>query len=152
MNLHNLVRGAINTVTKDRSLTLYRATGEFQRTEDFETVPEFSRGLEVRGQIQSIKADDIVQSEKTTTGAVIRRCYLHAPKKPKERPWAMWRPLGRAGDYLTDAYGSQWFVDAVLEDFSQEGWVCLQVILQQPPQKLLIRMDDDGECSCSHCQ
>lgn len=152
MNLHHITRGAINAVTKDQPLTLYRATGGFTRTEDLETVPEFSRGVEVHGQIQSIKPDDIVQTERVTQGAVVRRCYLYSERKPKERPWAMWRPLGRAGDYLTDSYGSQWYVDAVLEDFSQEGWVSLQIILQQSPVNLSVRINDDGECSCNHCR
>ena len=147
MNLHRVVRGPIQTVTHDQDLTLYRATGKFTRTDDLETVPEVMAGVAIRGQIQSLSPDSVIQSEKTTQGAVIRRCYLFCAGDPKERPWSLWRPFGRAGDYLTDEAGCQWYVDAVLEDFSSEGWASLQIILQQTPVTLSIKEDDSG-CSC----
>jgi hypothetical protein len=142
MNLHHITRSTINAVTKDQPLTLYRATGKFTRSDDLETVPEVLEGVEVRGQVQSLSADAILQSEKITDGTVVRRCYLYADKAKDARPWALWRPLGRAGDYLTDADGAQWYVDAVLEDFSAEGWVSLQIILQQSPVTFSIKASD----------
>lgn len=142
MNLHHITRSTINAVTKDQPLTLYRATGKFTRSDDLETVPEVFEGVEVRGQVQSLSADAILQSEKITDGTVVRRCYLCADKAKDARPWALWRPLGRAGDYLTDADGAQWYVDAVLEDFSAEGWVSLQIILQQSPVTFSIKASD----------
>jgi hypothetical protein len=51
----------------------------------------------------------------------------------------LWRPLARIGDYIDDAQGNRWQVDAVLEDFSAEGWVSLQIILQTTPQALNIK-------------
>lgn len=142
MNLHHITRSTINAVTKDQPLTLYRATGKFTRSDDLETVPEVLEGVEVRGQVQSLSADAMMQSEKITDGTVVRRCYLYADKAKDARPWALWRPLGRAGDYLTDADGAQWYVDAVLEDFSAEGWVSLQIILQQSPVIFSIKASD----------
>lgn len=147
MNLHRVVRGPIQTVTHDQDLTLYLATGKFTRTDDLETVPEVLPGIAIRGQVQSIAPDKIIQSERVTQGAVVRRCFLHCYGSAANRPWTLWRPLGRAGDYITDAQGSQWYVDAVLEDFSSEGWASLQIVLQQTPVTLSIKEDDSG-CSC----
>ncbi len=147
MNLHQVVRGTIQSVTRDQDLTLFVATGKFIRTDDLETIPEVLAGVPIRGQIQSISPDKIIQTEKTTQGAVVRRCYLFCGDDPASRPWTLWRPLGRAGDYLTDENGAQWYVDAVLEDFTIEGWTSLQIILQQTPVTLSIQGEDDG-CSC----
>lgn len=147
MNLHHVVRGTIQSVTRDQDLTLFVATGKFIRTDDLETHPEVLAGVLVKGQIQSISPDKIIQTEKTTQGAVIRRCYLFCGSDPASRPWTLWRHLGRAGDYLTDENGAQWYVDAVLEDFTIEGWASLQIILQQTTVTLSIRGEDDG-CGC----
>ncbi len=147
MNLHQVVRRPIQAVTRDQDLTLYIATGSFKRTEDLETVPEVLPGVAIRGQIQSLSPYKVVQSEKTTQGAVIRRCFIHCYGNTSNRPWTLWRPLGRAGDYLTDEAGAQWYVDAVLEDFSSEGWASLQIILQQSPVTLAIKEEPCG-CSC----
>lgn len=145
MNLHNLVRQSVQAVTADQPLTYYRATGEVQRDADtLVNVPTLYAGCEVRGQVQSVGADSIVQTERITQGAVVRRCYLYADKKPSSRPWAAWRPLGRAGDYLTDKYGNWWYVDAVLEDFSQEGWVSLQLVMQPAKPEVLI-LEEAGD-------
>lgn len=149
MNLHNLVRQSVQAVTADQPLTYYRATGKVQRDKETKNkVPSLYAGREVRGQVQSIGADSIVQTERITQGAVVRRCYLYADKTPEARPWAMWRPLGRAGDYLTDQYGTWWYVDAVLEDFSQEGWVSLQIVMQTTkPTVTIIEEAGDGDAS-----
>ncbi len=147
MNLHQVVRGTIQSVTRDQALTLYRATGKFARTDDLETIPEVLAGVVIKGQIQSISPDSVIQTEKTTQSAVVRRCYLFCDNDPASRPWTIWRPLGRAGDYLTDESGAQWYVDAVLEDFSIEGWASLQIILQQAPVTLSIK-EDDSDSSC----
>lgn len=143
MNLHRVVRGPIQAVTHDQDLTLFLATGKFSRTADLETIPEVMPGVAIRGQIQSIAPDKVIQSERTTQGAVIRRCFIYCYGSPSSRPWTLWRPLGRAGDYLTDEAGAQWYVDAVLEDFSSEGWASLQVILQQSPVPLSVKEETD---------
>ncbi len=151
MNLHHVVRGTIQSVTRDQYLTLFVATGKFVRTDDLETIPEVLAGVPIRGQIQSISPDKVIQTEKTTQSAVVRRCYLFCNNDTASRPWMLWRPLGRAGDYLTDENGAQWYVDAVLEDFTIEGWASLQIILQQTPVTLSVQGKRDGGgdgCGC----
>lgn len=145
MNLHGLVRGAIGAVHADETLTLYRQTGKRTRNADLEVVPEFYAGETVKGQIQPLGAESIVQTERINQSSTVRRCYLYADKTPKGRPRGLFRQLGRSGDYLTDKYGQQWYVDAVLEDFSQSGWVSLQIILQQTPVEMAIKEDEEDE-------
>jgi hypothetical protein len=140
MNLHDIVRSGITAVNRDQAFTLYRSLGTFTR--DYETMtntPDVAPGVSVKGQIQSLEADKTVQSERITHGTTVRRLYLYAPHDPALRPWGLWRPLARIGDYIDDELGNRWQVDAVLEDFSAEGWVSLQIILQTTPQALNIK-------------
>ena len=145
LNLHSIVRPAINANFADQEFLYFRALGGFTRDPaTMQSVPNVAQGVTVMGQLQSLSADSIVQSERITFGATVRRLYLYAPSSPRARPWALWRPLARAGDYVQDATGSFWYVDAVLEDFSSAGWVSLQVILQTTPPALNIEEDNGG--------
>lgn len=131
LNLHAIVRSAITCNNADQPFTYYRSLGTFTRDPaTMQNVPNVATGQTVMGQIQTLSADAIVQSEQVTFGATVRRLYLYAPASPQTRPWALWRPLARSGDYVQDSDGNYWYVDAVLEDFSSSGWVSLQVILQ----------------------
>lgn len=146
MNLHNLVRGAITGVNADEAFTLNRSLGSFER--DYETmtnVPLVSVGETVKGQMQSLKPDADIQTERLNLNSIVRRVYLYATDDLETRPSALYRPLARTGDFLTDARGQQWMIDAVLEDFSSEGWVSVQVILQQPPQTLKEVADEQSD-------
>lgn len=145
MNLHDIVRGAITSVNADQPFTLYTATGNFVRDYDtMETVPEVLAGVAVQGQIQSMKPDDIVHAEKIAYGSIVRRLYLRSDESPSAKPSAIYRPLARARDFLDDHLGRRWQIDALLEDFSAEGWVSVQAILMQTPQAISIKENADG--------
>lgn len=139
MNLHNIVRGAINAVNKDRYCTLYRSTGESEMTDRGEQKSTYEAGVQIRAQWQSLGQDAIEQRERALDVTTTRRVYLYADSDPKERPWAMWRPLARSGDFILDDKDEYWYLDAVLEDFSDEGWISAQVTLQTVPIQLLIK-------------
>ena len=144
MNLHDIVRGAITSVNADQAFTLYTATGNFARSyETLETVPEVLPGVSVQGQIQTISPDAVIRTERVLLGSIVRRIYLRASEGLSVKPTGIYRPLARAGDYLDDHLGQRWQVDALLEDFSAEGWVSVQAILMQVPQALSIREDPD---------
>jgi hypothetical protein len=143
MNLHNTVRGAITAVNADKTITLFRSLGTFSRDYNtMQTVPNVREGVHVLGQIQSIKPDDILHAEKISVSDIVRRIYLYAEEDPSERVQALYRPLAKAGDYLLDHLNRQWQVDAILEDFSAEGWVSVQAIMQPIPQTLIIVPDE----------
>lgn len=140
MNLHHTVRGAITAINKDQSWLLYRSIGNGTKNARGIYEPEFFDGAPVRVQCQSISADSIIMTEAAQSGATVRRAYLYADGKCRRcMPFGGWRPLSRSGDFLKDADGNFWKVDAVLEDFSAEGWVSLQIVLQTTPKNLRIR-------------
>lgn len=147
MNLHGIVRDAINAVNKDRYCFLYRSTGVAEMDERGEQKPTYSPATYIRAQFQSLGQDAIEQRERILEVTTTRRVYLYADSDPRERPWAMWRPLARSGDYLVDDSGNYWYLDAVLEDFSDGGWISAQVTLQTSKPKLNIKGNCDG-CSC----
>lgn len=72
--------------------------------------------------------------------ATLRKMYLFADTKA----WSMFRPLSKTGDYIKDERGCLWLVNAVIEDFTLSGWVCLQVQMQTTRQKIWIS-DGTGE-------
>lgn len=133
INLHSIVRSAISAVARDLPADLYISTGRSERKERGNMVPIFHPPVPVTAQWQSMKNDEIVLSDAVSTSSTVRRVYVRATDTAEERPWAMWRPLGRSGDLLQDDKGNFWLVDAVIEDWSHEGWVCLQAVLQTVP-------------------
>ena len=81
--------------------------------------------------------------EKISVSDIVRRIYLYAVEDPSERVQALYRPLAKAGDYLLDHLNRQWQIDAILEDFSAEGWVSVQAVMQPIPQALSIIPDEE---------
>lgn len=144
MNLHAVVRGAITAVARDLPAELYTMTGEQERGERGDLLPVFAEPVPVLGQWQSIKADEIIKTERINEATTVRRVYLRATDDASSRPWASWRPLGRSGDLLKDDRGAFWLVDAVIEDFTHEGWVCVQAVLQTVPPRFKVKEPTDG--------
>lgn len=145
MNLHHIVRGVVTTVARDLPAELYTMTGEQKRGTRGDLLPEFNQPIKVMGQWQSVKADEIIQTERISAASTVRRVYLYATDDAASRPWASWRLLGRSGDLLKDSYGNFWLIDAVLEDFTHEGWICAQAILQTVVPQFVLKEADDAE-------
>ena len=138
MNLHDIVRRTITAVADDRDCLLFRSTGKTDTTDRGVRTQIFSAAVPIRAQFQSLGADRIEMRDRLLEVSTVRRVYLYADGNPKSRPWAMWRPLARSGDYIQDDRCNFWLVDAVLEDFSEQGWVSVQAIMQTVPVKLTI--------------
>lgn len=136
MNLHKIVRGAITSVSADIPCLLFVSTGKTAVLLRGDTAPLFADGIPVRAQFQSKSPDAMTLANKVEATTTTRRIYLFAEDKPASRPWAQWRPLGRSGDYIKDPHGDYWLITAVLEDFSYEGWVSVEAVLQTTPVRL----------------
>ena len=145
LNLHHIVRGAINAVNSDLPCELYRMTGKQQRDEEGDTIPIFSGPASVKAQFQSLSQDMIRQYEMLEITNTTRRVYLYADKSPASRPWAQWRPLGRSGDVIKDNNGSIWTISAVIEDFTNEGWICVMATLQPTGIRMIVEPIDCTE-------
>ena len=142
MNLHQLARGAVSSIARERLFLLYRSAGSHYSVEDESVVPQFEDPVEVMGQMQTLNPMQIVPSDKITISSVVRKVYLFS----HEDPQTLNRGLGRTGDYLA-LDGDYWYITGILEDFSHEGWVCAQVVLQQGgdiPSALMEATDADN--------
>ena len=132
LNLHGIVRGAITGVAKDQPCELFIMSGKQVRDDRGGMTPVFKAPVTIRGQWQSLSPD------------TLRRIYLYADTDRAKRPWAVWRPLGRSGDMVRDENGQLWRIDAVIEDFTHEGWVCVQATMQTSGVRMMVE-EENGD-------
>lgn len=126
MNLHAIARSSTSSVAKERCFTLFRSNGFVYNIEAEQRVPQFADPVIVYGQMQTLNPMQIMPSDKVSLTSVVRKVYLFS----RDQPETLNRTLAKTGDYLK--LGAQWwYITGVLEDFSHEGWLCVQVVLQQ---------------------
>jgi hypothetical protein len=75
MNLHGIVRGAINSVNADRPALLLKSTGATSNA-DFSQTPGYAPGVSVIVQIQPLGKDELRQIEKLNLQGVFRTIYM----------------------------------------------------------------------------
>lgn len=144
INLHGIVRPAINANYADEQLTLYRSQG--QKTDERGIVKAYyAPAVTVMGSFQSEGDAALDHADLAGKNTIVRKLYLYAPADLVKRPWAVYRPLSRSGDFVVDSKGKFWLVTAVTEDFSDAGWVCLRVTLQTKNPTLEIYSDTEEE-------
>lgn len=136
MNLHAIVRGAITRVHDDQSFSILRSLPTTVvngvRVSQYEKIDGFT------GNFQSEGDAALSYSNNAAQNTIVRRLYLYATDDRATRPWTIYRPLARSGDYVVNAKGEYWKVEAVVEDFSDNGWELLRVTFQQTESKLAI--------------
>lgn len=144
LNLHQIVRGAINFNYPDEDLQLYKSTGATQNVGGIKTAL-YLAPISVKGNFQAENDSALFYADLAGKNSTIKRLYLYSEESPSNRPWGMDRPLARAGDVVVDQFNRQWKTIAVIDDFSHTGWVCLRVELQQTGIKLTIQeTENDG--------
>lgn len=143
MNLHDIVRGAINVNLEDQSFTLLRSTAS--GVTNGVRVAKYVKVEGLKGNFQSEGDAALNFSNNAAQNTIIRRLYLYATSDRSTRAWTIYRPLARAGDYVLNDKGEYWQVSAVIEDFSDAGWECLRVTFQQTDPKLTIIEDTPTE-------
>lgn len=101
--------------------------------------------VEIKAQFQpsSPESDQFVDTIEKQTAT--RKVYLFATNDLKKRPWALYRPLARTGDFIKDDLGQLWFISGVLEDFSRVGWVSVEVTMETTPRELQIYTETEPE-------
>ena len=136
MNLHAIVRGAITRVHDDQSFSILRSLPTTVvngvRVSQYEKIDGFT------GNFQSEGDAALSYSNNAAQNTIVRRLYLYATDDRATRPWTIYRPLARSGDYIVNAKSEYWKVEAVVEDFSDDGWELLRVTFQQTEPKLAI--------------
>ena len=138
VNLHNVVRGAINMLHPDINATLYQATGQTTVTGG-NVKSIYAPGCAVKAQAQSEGPTTLFHADRVGQEEVNRKFYLFSNPELDSRVAGIIRPLARGGDmFQIDAaenwYASTWWlVEATIEDFTRSGWVNVRATLQVNP-------------------
>jgi len=99
LNLHSLVRGAINSVHPEVKATLYRAAGQVNGPGG-EIKPIYAPGEAITVQVQSEGPSVLAQVDRVGQEEVSRKFYLFSEPGPSRRVAGIVRPLSRGGDMI----------------------------------------------------
>ena len=130
LNLHGIVRTAINFNNADETVLLVRSLGNANI--QGRIVPTYGEPESVGAQVQTLGGEDLKVINDTETPV-----YLYSTADYTAAPAGMIRYLGRTGDFIYRPLdGTYWKVYQVAEDFSPAGWVQLLASQQTeiPPQ------------------
>jgi hypothetical protein len=130
MNLHAIVRGAINTVNPDY-LGTWRESAGYTVGADFRPAPGYTDHPNTGMQVQALSGRDLVHTEFISQQGVKRTVYLFGNVQ------GVVRPDVKGGDLLLfpESRGGAvrvWLVTHVLETWSPDpaGWCRVGVVLQ----------------------
>ena len=137
INLHGMVRGAINSLHPEAGATLYQSVGQAADAGG-QAKSVYAPGVAVAVQMQSESPTALFHADRVGMEEVSRKFYLFSAQEPERRVAGIFRPLSRGGDMfqLDDGppgQGTWWLVDAVIEDFTRSGWVCVRATMQVRP-------------------
>jgi hypothetical protein len=93
MNLHGLVRGAINSVNADRPALYLASTGATSNA-DYSQTPGYAAPVNVRVQIQPLGKQELMLIEKLNLQGVFRKVYMYGNTQ------GVVRVLAQGGDLL----------------------------------------------------
>lgn len=131
MNLHGIVRGAINSVNPDKTALFLASLGATSNA-DFSQTPAYAPGVSVRIQIQPLGKDELKHIDRLNLQGVFRTVYMFGNAQ------GIIRVLAEGGDLLQFApFQGQavqnWKVVGPVEgpwNVEAGGWTKLIVCLQ----------------------
>jgi hypothetical protein len=130
MNLHGIVRGAINAVNPDRPIGWRVSTGSTTSTSGKQT-PTYAAEVEISAQVQPSSGDDLKQIEYLNMQGTFRTVYAFGSIQ------GIVRPQLKGGDLLVFALDGAtprlWKVVHVLETWTPDaaGWCSVVAALQE---------------------
>lgn len=134
MNLHGLVRGAINSVNPDKVALYLKSTGNAINA-DFSQTPGYATGVSVRIQIQPLGKQELQHIEKLNMQGVFRTVYMFGDTEGIVRVQAKGGDLLQFAPFQGQA-AQNWKVvwTASPWDVDQGGWskVIVQLQLDTP--------------------
>ena len=143
LNLHGIVRGAINYNNEDENVYLIKSTGNANAKGRI--VATYADAEAVKAQIQTLGGEDLSVINDTERTPRDRKFYLYSVNDYANTPAGQIRYLGRTGDYIYRIDGTYWKIYQVAEDFSPCGWV--QVLASQQvevPAEVKTKIEDLG--------
>lgn len=128
MNLHGIVRGAINAVNPDRIITWRASTGSITSASGKQT-PTYAVDAQISAQVQPSSGDDLKQIEYLNMQGTFRTVYAFGSVQ------GIVRPALKGGDLLVfalDGVSRLWLVVHVLETWTPDaaGWCSVIAALQ----------------------
>ena len=142
MNLHSIVRGSIGSINKDREWSIFLSRG-YEVDENGNRVQIYESPKPIFVQVQQTSADEVSEKNGASVLTTSRKLWLFSSSSPSRRPWSLFRPLARSGDYVADENGDFWKITSVEEDFSNEGWVSVIATLTEKIPSALMSFAND---------
>ena len=144
LNLHDLVRGAINIINPDEVVWLIQNIS--QTNVKGRITASYAPAQKVKAQVQTLSGDDLTVVNATQRTERDRKFYLYAETKTGNAPSGSIRPLGKSGDLIRRNDGTYWKVYNVSEDYTTDGWVLVlasqQVDVPEQVKALMEEIDD----------
>ena len=132
LNLHGIVRSAINAVHPSIPATLYQSTGQINDASGM-VRPTYAPGETVSIQVQSEGPSVLEHTDRVGMEEVSRKFYLFSAPDMDKRVAGIVRELSRNGDMIHMEDGTWWLITAIVEDFTRSGWASVRGTLQVSP-------------------
>ena len=98
INLHDIVRGAINIVNPDEDVWLIQNISQTNVKGRITAV--YAEPEKVRAQVQTLSGDDLTVMNDTERTERDRKFYLYSDTETGTPPSGIIRPLGKSGDFM----------------------------------------------------
>lgn len=126
MNLHNIVRKSVTAIHADKDITVYKYAGKKNNFGVFSTVYKKYTGL--TGNLQpDDKKDGYIN--KSVENETTYRLYIYADEI---KILNVFKAQNKGNDFII-CDGITYKVVEIIEDFSQDLWLCARISLQSEP-------------------
>ena len=126
INLHHVVRGAITAVHPDEPVKWYQNNGA-QNVGGI-LKPAYTFVASVPAQVQSESDDALAHADRAGMNTDTVRAYLYFDDATP--PPNLDRFKAKGGDIFQRADNSYWLVTALIDNFSDVGWLCVRAVRQ----------------------
>ncbi len=133
INLHKVVKQAVNSVFPHEPISIYRSVGKSAVKGKITPIYEKS---EMTAQVQGVPAQDLKLNDQLASATHRAKIYLDAPADSIDRY------RGTTGDIIKRPDGSYWLIVQVGEDFRGAGWECVYAIMQTGTPEGIREADD----------
>lgn len=131
LNLHSVVRGAIEAVHPDEECILYQANG--QRNRLGKLTPIYNAPMNARINLQPLDKDTLQHLERVGDTKASEQAFLYS-SEPLPVYGSHRLPRLRGGDFIyRPSNNTYWLITSVIEDWSARGWANVGITQQVTP-------------------
>ncbi len=139
MNLHGIVRGAINSVNPDKTALYLSSTGNTVNA-DFSQTPSYAPGVRVRIQVQPIGKDELKHIDRLNLQGVFNTVFMFGDTQGLVRVQAKGGDLLQFAPFQGQAV-QNWKVVGPVDgpwDVEYGGWTKILVCLQTDTPSVML--------------